>query len=76
VRDLNQLKAVTRVCMGACGGKTCQPQIMSIYKSLGIKTQDLIMPTQRPLVMEVFLGQFCNAGDKAGADAEKEWSDF
>lgn len=70
VRDLNQLKAVTRASMGACGGKTCLTQIMAIYRAEGVAFADVTPNTQRPLVMEVPLGRFCNCMDnKPGSGA-------
>lgn len=69
VRDINELKAITRVGMGACGGKSCLPQLINIFKSEGVKPEDITPNTYRPLVMEVFLGQFCKARSKSEMDA-------
>ncbi|NLO91202.1 MAG: 4Fe-4S dicluster domain-containing protein, partial [Elusimicrobia bacterium] len=66
VRDMNQLKALTRAGMGACGGKTCQTQIMALFRAEGVKPEEVTQNTLRPLVMEVPLGQFANARKKAG----------
>lgn len=76
IRDLNQLKALTRAGMGACGGKTCQFQILSLYKAEGVKPEEITGETMRPLVMEVFLGQFSNAKKKDETDDKFKWSDF
>jgi len=65
IRDVNQLKAVTRVGMGACGGKSCLAQLINIFKSEGVKPDEITPNTYRPLVMEVFLGQFCNVSKKS-----------
>ncbi|MCX5783805.1 MAG: FAD-dependent oxidoreductase [Elusimicrobia bacterium] len=67
IRDINQLKAI-RACMGACGGKTCESQIISIMKSMGVSPSEITSNTQRPLVMEVSLGQFCNSEDAQGKE--------
>ena len=64
VRDLNQLKALTRAGMGACGAKTCETQILALFRSEGVKPEEVTRNTQRPLAMEVFLGQFANAHGK------------
>ncbi|MBI4670022.1 MAG: FAD-dependent oxidoreductase [Elusimicrobia bacterium] len=60
VTDFNQLKAITRAGMGACGGRTCEPLILGMYKSEGIPLNKTTLSTLRPFVMEVPLGQFAN----------------
>lgn len=75
IKDLNQLKAVTRFGMGACGSKTCSSIILSILKNEGIDLKEVTPLTQRPPFMEVSLGQFCNAGIKEDKK-EMQWSDF
>lgn len=64
VRDVNQLKALTRTGMGACGGKSCLSLLFSIFKSEGVDLKEVTSNTYRPLVMEVPLGQFCNIKEK------------
>jgi len=44
IRDFNQIKALTRAGMGACGSKTCRPMIWRIFQEEGI---DLKMVTDR-----------------------------
>jgi len=56
VRDLNQLKALTRIGMGACGGKTCRELTLRIYREEGVDPATVVLPTLRPLVAEVPLG--------------------
>ncbi|MHA2225336.1 MAG: FAD-dependent oxidoreductase [Candidatus Hodarchaeales archaeon] len=51
--DINQLKALTHVQMGACGGKTCTSLIDRIYKEEGIRRDQVTHGTQRPLFIEV-----------------------
>jgi hypothetical protein len=63
-RDLNQLKAMLRCGMGACGGKTCTPLIEGIFRELGVERQDLTPPTQRPFFAEVPLGLFAGLEDE------------
>jgi sarcosine oxidase, subunit alpha len=58
VRDLNQLKAVTRVSMGGCGGKTCTELVLRIYREEGVDLSEVTMGTVRPLVAEIPLGDF------------------
>ncbi|RJR34584.1 MAG: FAD-dependent oxidoreductase [Desulfobacteraceae bacterium] len=56
VRDLNQLKALTRAGMGACGSKTCRPMIWRLFKEEGIDPGEVTDRTDRPLFVEVPLG--------------------
>ena len=58
VRDMNQLKAIVRASMGGCGGKTCTDLILRIYREEGIPLEEITLPTNRPLVAEVHLGDF------------------
>ncbi|MFX0059195.1 MAG: FAD-dependent oxidoreductase [Candidatus Hodarchaeota archaeon] len=64
VRDFNELKALTRVGMGACGGKTCTPLIYRIFQEEGIKIEDVTPGTMRPLFMEVSMGIFAGVQEK------------
>lgn len=59
VTDMNELKAITRAGMGACGGKTCNLLILRIFREEGIT--DVTLGTPRPLFIEVPLGIFANA---------------
>jgi sarcosine oxidase subunit alpha len=63
VKDFNELKALTKVGMGACGGKTCTPLINRIFKEEGISTNSITPGTKRPLFIEVPLGIFAKAKD-------------
>ncbi|MEA3239151.1 MAG: FAD-dependent oxidoreductase [Candidatus Bipolaricaulota bacterium] len=66
-RDMNEIKAVTRAGMGACGGKTCTPLIKRIFREEGVLLSELEENVKRPLFVEVPLGVF------AGTDfADKE----
>jgi NADPH-dependent 2,4-dienoyl-CoA reductase/sulfur reductase-like enzyme/ferredoxin/bacterioferritin-associated ferredoxin len=53
VRDINQLKAATKVTMGACGGKTCLSLIKKIFREEGVPLEDVTDPPQRPVFVEV-----------------------
>ena len=63
-RDLNQLKALTRAGMGACGSKTCHSMILRIFREEGVSTEHVTDRTDRPLFIEVPLGTF--AGGEGG----------
>jgi ferredoxin len=58
VTDVNQLKALCRVSMGGCGGKTCGELLRRIYREEGIDLERVVASTSRPLVAEVPLGLF------------------
>jgi NADPH-dependent 2,4-dienoyl-CoA reductase/sulfur reductase-like enzyme/Fe-S-cluster-containing hydrogenase component 2 len=58
VRDLNQLKALTRAGMGACGSKTCRPMIWRIFKEEGVDLGTVTDRVDRPLFVEVPIGAF------------------
>jgi NADPH-dependent 2,4-dienoyl-CoA reductase/sulfur reductase-like enzyme/Fe-S-cluster-containing hydrogenase component 2/bacterioferritin-associated ferredoxin len=56
VRDMNQLKAITRAGMGSCGSKTCRPMIWRIFKEEGIDLGQVTDRVDRPLFVEVPMG--------------------
>ncbi|MDW7739443.1 MAG: 2Fe-2S iron-sulfur cluster-binding protein [Bacillota bacterium] len=69
VRDMNQLKALLRTGLGGCNGKTCTDLILRIYREEGIPISEITLPTHRPLVAEVHLGDFLarnTGGDSNG----------
>jgi sarcosine oxidase, subunit alpha len=53
VRDINQLKAATKVTMGACGGKTCLSLIKKIFREEGVQSDEITDPIQRPVFVEL-----------------------
>ncbi len=57
-RDINQIKAVTRACMGSCGAKTCTALIHRLFREEGVADADVVDQPKRPLFMEVSLGIF------------------
>ena len=63
VRDVNQLKALSRASMGACNGKTCSELIGRIFREEGISPEEVVSGTVRPLVSEIPLGSFVSGGD-------------
>jgi NADPH-dependent 2,4-dienoyl-CoA reductase/sulfur reductase-like enzyme/Fe-S-cluster-containing hydrogenase component 2/bacterioferritin-associated ferredoxin len=64
VRDFNELKALTKVGMGACGGKTCTSLINQIFREEGIPTNKITEGTKRPLFLEVPMGIFVKIDKK------------
>ena len=58
VRDLNQLKALTRAGMGACGSKTCRPMIWRLFKEEGVDLGTVTDRVDRPLFVEVPIAAF------------------
>jgi len=65
VRDVNEIKAVTRAGMGACGGKTCRALIARLFREEGVALEDVTENVRRPLFVEVPFAAF------AGADGEE-----
>ena len=63
--DLNEIKAVSRAGMGACGAKTCTPLIHRLFREEGIPAAEVVDQTKRPLFMEVPLGVFAGAAAEA-----------
>jgi len=59
VRDLNELKTLTRAGFGACGGKTCRTLLARIVREEGIPPSEIEPLTERPLFAETPLGFFC-----------------
>jgi len=57
-RDVNEIKTVSRACMGACGAKTCTPLIHRLFRDEGIPDAEVVDQIKRPLFMEVPLGVF------------------
>jgi len=57
-RDMNQIKAMLRAGMGACGGRTCTDLILELFRDEGIDPDTITRPVYRPPEMEVPLGRF------------------
>lgn len=64
VRDVNEIKALTRAGMGACGSKTCSSLIMRAFRELGVPLSEVTENAPRPLFMEAPLGLFAGAEDQ------------
>ncbi len=60
-RDMNEIKAVTRAGMGACGGKTCGPLLRRLFREGGIPLEEVTDYVPRPLFMETPLALFAGA---------------
>jgi sarcosine oxidase, subunit alpha len=65
-RDMNEIKAVVRAGMGACGGKTCGSLIVRLFREEGVPGADVVTFRPRPLFVEVPLGVFAGGGGPAG----------
>jgi Fe-S-cluster-containing hydrogenase component 2 len=76
MRDLNQLKAVTRAGMGACGAKTCSAMLLNIFRSEGVDPKEVTAFTKRPLFVEAPLGVFSGVKCQTEADEKASWSGF
>jgi sarcosine oxidase subunit alpha len=63
VRDINQIKALTRAGMGACGGKTCGDLIRRAFRESGVPLEEVTENVQRPLFVEVPLGVLAGADE-------------
>jgi sarcosine oxidase subunit alpha len=66
VRDINEIKAVTRTSMGSCGAKTCTPLIHRLFREEGVPDAEIVDQPKRPLFLEVPFGVF------AGLSEEKD----
>ncbi len=69
MRDINEIKAVTRASMGSCGAKTCTPLIHRLFREEGVPEAEIVDQPKRPLFVEVALGTF------AGLDRKDEGHD-
>ncbi|MDD2805224.1 MAG: FAD-dependent oxidoreductase [Elusimicrobiales bacterium] len=76
LRDLNQLKAVTRAGMGACGSKTCSALLLNVFRSEGVDLKEVTGFTRRPLFVEAPLGVFSGVKCQTEADEKASWSGF
>jgi NADPH-dependent 2,4-dienoyl-CoA reductase/sulfur reductase-like enzyme/Fe-S-cluster-containing hydrogenase component 2/bacterioferritin-associated ferredoxin len=58
VRDISEIKALTRTSMGSCGAKTCTPLIHRIFREEGVPDSEVVDQPKRPLFIEVPMGIF------------------
>jgi len=61
IYDINEIKAITRAGMGACGGKTCGELILRAFRELGIPEEEITHNIHRPMFVEVPLGVIAGA---------------
>ncbi|HPR34092.1 MAG TPA: FAD-dependent oxidoreductase [Anaerolineaceae bacterium] len=64
VRDINQIKAVTKASMGACGGKTCLNMIKRMYLAEGIPLSEVTETPVRPVFVEMPVRVLANLTDE------------
>jgi NADPH-dependent 2,4-dienoyl-CoA reductase/sulfur reductase-like enzyme/Fe-S-cluster-containing hydrogenase component 2 len=64
-RDINEIKALTRAGMGACGGKTCTILIQHLFREMGIPDEEVIPHTTRPLVIEAPIGMLAGKSSQS-----------
>jgi NADPH-dependent 2,4-dienoyl-CoA reductase/sulfur reductase-like enzyme/Fe-S-cluster-containing hydrogenase component 2/bacterioferritin-associated ferredoxin len=69
VRDINQIKAVTKASMGACGGKTCLNMIKRMYLAEGIPLSEVTETPVRPVFIEMPVRVLANLSDDEGESA-------
>jgi NADPH-dependent 2,4-dienoyl-CoA reductase/sulfur reductase-like enzyme/Fe-S-cluster-containing hydrogenase component 2/bacterioferritin-associated ferredoxin len=64
LRDMNEIKTVTRAGMGACGGKTCTALIARLFREEGVPASEITENVRRPLFVEVPLGVFAGVEEE------------
>ena len=64
VRDMNEIKALTRAGMGSCGSKTCSSLIKRAFRELGVPMHEVTENVARPLFVEAPLGLFAGVEDQ------------
>lgn len=64
VRDINQIKAVTKASMGACGGKTCLNLIKRLFLNEGVMLNEVTETPIRPVFVEVPISVLANAKEQ------------
>lgn len=69
LRDINEIKTITRAGMGPCGAKTCTPLVHKLFREEGVPESQIVDQPKRPLFVEVPFGIF------AGLDHRKELED-
>ncbi len=70
IRDINEIKTITRAGMGPCGAKTCTPLVHRLFREEGVPESEIVDQPKRPLFIEVPLGFF--AGLEKGKESENE----
>ncbi len=70
MRDISEIKALTRAGMGACGAKTCTPLIHRLFREEGVPEAEVVDQPKRPLFIEVPLGIFAGVQDEEEGDVQ------
>ena len=68
LRDINEIKALTRTSMGSCGAKTCTPLVHRLFREEGVPESEIVDQPKRPLFLEVPLGVFAGLADEKGKE--------
>ncbi|MCR4410496.1 MAG: FAD-dependent oxidoreductase [Candidatus Saccharicenans sp.] len=58
IRDISEIKTITRAGMGPCGAKTCTPLVHRLFREEGVPESEIVDQPKRPLFIEVPLGLF------------------
>ena len=70
IRDINEIKTITRAGMGPCGAKTCTPLIHRLFREEGVPESEIVDQPKRPLFIEVPLGVFAGLSDAKEVENE------
>lgn len=70
IRDINQIKAILRVSMGACGGKTCLNIVKRMYQQEGISLSEVTEPPIRPVFVEMPISLLANVPGRPSGGEE------
>jgi bacterioferritin-associated ferredoxin len=63
-QTIDEIKRISRLGMGPCGGKTCTPLIMAeIARARGIRPAEVEMATFRPPTKNIKLDLLAKAGE-------------
>jgi len=60
ITDVNLMKALERVTMGACGGKTCSEHIKNIMREKNVPDDKITENTERPFFIEIKFKDLAN----------------
>ncbi|MCK7480486.1 MAG: (2Fe-2S)-binding protein [Candidatus Moduliflexus flocculans] len=74
VRDISEIKAVTRAGMGSCGAKTCTPLVHRLFREEGVPEADIVDQPKRAPVHGGAAGRLRRRG-RAGEGRKADASD-
>lgn len=69
VRDINQIKAETKLSMGACGGKTCLAMIRRVFAAEGVPFSEVTETRVRPVFIEMPVAALANIDQESKGGA-------